>query len=742
VIGRARRHPDGAAVIGLALLAIVLMGPYLLSPDVMMWPRSGLGSDLTTYNWSPSTFIRQQIAATGHFPLWWDTTLSGLPMVGNPGVRVLYPPMLLAILAPTTLFFGFACVNAFNLWIAGIGMYVLAGRGMSLNRFAAFAAALVMLLTPRLSANVVGDMGYTAGLCWTPLTLACVRLALDRRSWRWGIAGGLCLGLLFTLNFVNLLYLAIFVGVYALLRLVETRRDPRGLLQLVGVGVVLALFLVGAAAYMLFPFLTFLPYQSRQTLTLADANYLALPLPFLFEFLYPSPFKFPEWTFHVGLLPLVLALVGLRHRLRREVWLWVVMLLFSLIFALGTATPLYGLFIRFAPGFSLMRVPARMLFFVMLALIALSALGIDAWMRRGTPLDRRWLAVGALFGLITIAARLLMRRPEELDWLLGLPAALSVVIGLLALSFPRSYSRGLLALCLLVELFPLAVSYARLRPFDDLYQVSSAVEPILADQQQGDVFRVFSTQRELGDHLLTWKGLQSVDGLNSFQFAYYADLMRRASGCPLDVVTAAIPACASTELSVDANQLTQPNPALLGLLNVRYLLASFDLPSDPALHLLGQDGKLRVYSNDAELPRAFAVGQVLSDSALLDRVDPREAATVASKLDVSAYSEPGYAAATLHQASGGLYDLTIDVPRAMVLVVSATWTPGWQATVDGQPAGVLRVDSSLLGVALTPGVHHVQLTFAPPAFTIGVVVTAITGLAGGLLIATRKRRPI
>ncbi len=736
-----RWHPDLVAAVLLAVVACALMAPYLLSPDMMMWPRSGLGSDLTTYNWSPAYFIRQQLATTGHFPLWWDTTLSGLPLVGNPGLRVFYPPMLLAILAPTSLFFGFACVNAFNLWIAGVGMYVLASRVMRVSRYAAFAAALVMLLTPRLSANIVGDMGYTAGLCWTPLTLACVRLALDRRSLRRAIVAGLCFGLLFTLNFVNFLYLAIFVGGYALLRLIETRRDRRGLRQIVGVGLVLAIFLVGAAAFMLFPFLTFLPYQSRQTLTLADANYLALPWPFLFEFLYPSPFRFPEWTFHVGLLPLVLALIGLRHPSRREVGLWVAMLLFSLLFALGTATPLYGAFVRWVPGFSLMRVPARMLFFAVLPLIALSALGLDAWLRRAQPLDRRWLAVAGLFGVLTIAARFLMRRPEEPDWLLGVAAAVSVIVGMLALSFPRSSTRGLLVLCLLVELLPLAASYLRLRPFDDLYQLSSAVAPVIADRQRGAIFRVYGTQRELGDHILTWKGLQSVDGLNSFQFADYADLMRLASGCPLDVVTAAIPACASTERSVDANRLTRPDPRLLGLLNVRYLLASFDLRAAPARRLLTQDGQLRVYRNDAELPRAFAVGQVLDGAVPLDQIDPRQTATVASALETAAYVEPGFVPATIREASGGRVDLTITVPRVMLLIVSETWTPGWQASVDDRPARVLRVDTSLLGVELTPGAHRVQLVFAPPAFTVGAAVTGITLLlASALLVVSRKRR--
>lgn len=684
-----------------------------------MWSRSGFGSDLTTYNWTPAEYIRQQVADSGRFPLWWDTTMSGLPMVGNPGVRVFYPPMLLAILLPVPLFWGFAWVNAVSFWVAGAGMYALARWTMPVSRYAALAAAVMMMLTPRLSANIVGDMGYTAGLCWTPLTLACIRAAFDRRSPRWAAAAGLCGGLLLTLNFVSFLYLSLFVAAYAAICGIGTLGDRRGLRRLIGAGVVFAVVSLGTAALMVFPLLTYLPYQSRQALTLADANYLALPPPLLIDLLFPSPFRFPEWTLHVGLLPLALAVFGLRHPLRREVGWWGGVLLFSLVFALGTATPLYALIIDVVPGFSLMRVPARMLFFAVLALVALSALGVDAALARGRRIGRGWLAAGLLLALLTIAARLLMRRPDELDWLLGIPAALGLLVGLTALYRRVRRLRLILALCLVVELLPLAASYMTPAAFESIYQTPTIAVSIVNDRLDGDVFRVYGVQRELPDHILTLNRLQSVDGLNSFQFTHYADYMALATGCPLEAVTAAIPSCASAEVDADAYRLTQPDPELLGRLNVRYVLASFELPStSPALRQIARDGNLRLYRNDAELPRAFAVEPAMVGEASVSDVIP----------------------ATLHEASDGVFDLTVEVSDAMLLIISETWVPGWQAWVDGQPTDVVRANETVLGIPLAAGDHHVRVVFEPPAFAVGAAVSLVTMiLAGGILLRRQTR---
>ncbi|MGH9178733.1 MAG: YfhO family protein, partial [Acidimicrobiales bacterium] len=81
-------------------------------------------------------------------------------------------------------------------------------------------------------------------------------------------------------------------------------------------------------------------------------------------------------------------------------------------------------------------------------------------------------------------------------------------------------------------------------------------------------------------------------------------------------------------------------------------------------------------------------------------------------------------------------------PAPSVLVLSDTWFPGWQATVDGRSAPVLRVDHALRGVAVPAGAHVVEFRYRPQSVRLGAAVTALTlvVLVGSGAWAARPRR--
>lgn len=63
------------------------------------------------------------------------------------------------------------------------------------------------------------------------------------------------------------------------------------------------------------------------------------------------------------------------------------------------------------------------------------------------------------------------------------------------------------------------------------------------------------------------------------------------------------------------------------------------------------------------------------------------------------------------------------------LYVAETWHPGWQATVDGQPAPVARANLAYRAVPLPPGAHRVELTFRLPGLLLAQRVLAVAGAA-------------
>jgi hypothetical protein len=59
------------------------------------------------------------------------------------------------------------------------------------------------------------------------------------------------------------------------------------------------------------------------------------------------------------------------------------------------------------------------------------------------------------------------------------------------------------------------------------------------------------------------------------------------------------------------------------------------------------------------------------------------------------------------------------------LVTSDPYYPGWQVSIDGQPAHLFQADYALRGVALPPGQHLVRFEFRPSSFYYGASISAI-----------------
>jgi uncharacterized membrane protein YfhO len=74
-----------------------------------------------------------------------------------------------------------------------------------------------------------------------------------------------------------------------------------------------------------------------------------------------------------------------------------------------------------------------------------------------------------------------------------------------------------------------------------------------------------------------------------------------------------------------------------------------------------------------------------------------------------------------------------------VLVVLEAYHPGWQATVDGRPAPILRANALFRGVPLAAGHHRVEMVFRPRSATWGALLSLCT-LLGVLALWVREAR--
>ena len=81
----------------------------------------------------------------------------------------------------------------------------------------------------------------------------------------------------------------------------------------------------------------------------------------------------------------------------------------------------------------------------------------------------------------------------------------------------------------------------------------------------------------------------------------------------------------------------------------------------------------------------------------------------------------------------------ITLERNELLFFSIPFDRGWQATVDGQPARLLKINIGFMGLMLPPGRHTVEMQFRPPLLVPGLVLSGC-GLAAYLILLIGFRR--
>jgi hypothetical protein len=108
----------------------------------------------------------------------------------------------------------------------------------------------------------------------------------------------------------------------------------------------------------------------------------------------------------------------------------------------------------------------------------------------------------------------------------------------------------------------------------------------------------------------------------------------------------------------------------------------------------------------------------------------------------SAQARPGRVIAQSRQIDNGRMTATVDMSSPGVAVLSASFDPGWRATVDGRPAPVLSVAPALVAARVRAGRHTV--TFQYHGYSWYPALFALSGVAllslAALDWARRRRR--
>jgi hypothetical protein len=192
----------------------------------------------------------------------------------------------------------------------------------------------------------------------------------------------------------------------------------------------------------------------------------------------------------------------------------------------------------------------------------------------------------------------------------------------------------------------------------------------------------------------------------------------------------------------DLLRVAMKTPELVNLMGATHVASDEPWPGGQPIHTVNE---VTLYRLPDAPGRAWVVPsarQVASDDMLAALSDP-DFDPVAEMLLETAFSDSQSPVSNLQSMTlqDGPNRVTIraSLDGPGYLVLADTWYPGWRATVDDQPAEILRANYAYRAVHLDGGEHIVEMVYRPDSVLVGGVVSlvAVLVIVAGLAVARR-----
>jgi hypothetical protein len=665
----------------------------------------------------------------GTIPLWNPYNDCGLPFLAQWNTMVLYPLSLIYLLFPLSWSLPIFCL--FHWWLGGFGMYRLA-RSWTGSNSAATLAGLAFLFNGVLLSCLKWPNNIAA-LGWMPWVVLTAERAFSGNARALGIAAlvgaiqmlaGAPEIILLTWGFVAAFWLTSISGEW---------RKPLLRFPL------LVLLVAGLSAAQLLPFLDLLQHSQRDGAFRGSqwpippwgwANFI-LPLFYMFPSyhdVHAQPGQYWISTYYVAIGVLLLAIIGIIKVRNRKVWLLGGLLLFSMWMALGERALLYKWLRSTVPGLGMMRFPVKFIVLAGFVLPLLGAIGFKHLLQN--PPKRRAIWIPAITLAVAIAALIIYAELNPfrysrafLTTTNGLWRIVCLVAsaGLLAVLPRKPLAPFLMALIVADGLThttwqnPVAPSWvydgsaAQMQPFPRLGEGRAMISPEAAetvdhlklDKPADDVM---ASRISLYCNLNLLDHIPKIDGF----YAIYPREMSRLQD-RLYKGTNVPPATILDFLGV--TQITAPG----SWEKWQHRSAALPLITSPRNACVIADPLVRFLGGD---------------------FDPREEAFVASPIAIN-----GIARVESVDWTAQKIGFNASADATALVVLSQTFYHHWNATIDGQPAEIIKVNGAFQGLTVPAGSHRITLQYRDASFRLGLILSFITGAVVAILFLVCRPKP-
>ncbi|MBW7996228.1 MAG: YfhO family protein [Candidatus Glassbacteria bacterium] len=729
-----------------ALLAALTLVFFwgLFSPSSRNW----LWEDFL-YFAHPARMFAAYCFSIGEFPFWNPYVFGGQPFFADIQTAVLYPFNLIhSLLAggQTGSYLLLELIEVFHFFLAGFFTFRFL-RLTGADQQGSLLGAITFAFSGYLVTHAI-HTNFVFVFIWLPLVLELFERALGSGKFRYAIICAAVLAVSTAGGYPQYtLYIYYVLALYWLVNEIfsarsagwrrsatVTRAAVLGFITAAALGLNLVSWLPAAELAEYTP-RSEMSYEASVEHSLEPRMLLKLVAPRFFGTQYPEQNtywaggygSFWETCLFVGILPLALALFGLKGARRNRHLAFAAALTFICLWlALGRYGLLYKLFFHVAPGFGKFRHPGR---FAGLASLGLALLAAHGWTMLAVEINAK--ATGffssrlfyILLGICAVLALAYVWGGSGLDdprlamisrtavimsagWVL-LAFLLLASVWYLGRDSRRAAWLGL-AVCLAAfgELYWFGVpSISGSRSPTDLYQDNSAVRRFRRDAEQ-ELFRINARSLENPGAMVLRRNQGSIhrlfliEGYNPLQLERRLKDVARERRFDLMNVKYAI--------YIDQEKQQMGMELRSGYLPRAFMAVNW--------RVIGEDGEILAALNDSGFDHKSEV--VLESDPGIEPGEPPAA---------------GQAAAEVVKYTPGEIVVRTECAANAVLVLSEWHYPAWSASVDGRPAEMLRADYALRAVALEAGIHEVRFAYESDKFRTGLFLSLIS--LAGLLVA-------
>jgi hypothetical protein len=765
--------PLASAVAVFALAFLASAWPWLSGTTTIPWDAKS--------QFFPQVQFLASALARGEWPWWNPNLFAGWPQIADPQ-SLLFSPLhvLLAALDPAVGLRAFDAVTFAYLLLGGVGLILFFhDRGWHMG--GAIVAAMAFALGGAASARLQHTV-QVVSIAYLPLALWLTARALERSSWRAGVAAGVLAGLIAVgRDQVALLSLYVLVGfvlwhwLSGAGRLARLRTSLKPLAAaatsaalIAAVPVIMTMLLAersnrpaigfaAAAAGSLHPV---------HLLQFAFADLYGAMNPTIEYWAPESPVWDAAWgspglylsqnmgLVYAGALTFVaLVSFGLVRggAWAREIRFFTVAAALVLLYALGAYTPAFRLMFDLLPAVALYRRPADATF-VLVALVAVIAgYLVHRWftgaLRRPTRLQRVVeigcaialgasalalahavvgiapaavpVATGGVFAALAVAVLVLARRLDS-RWPVGAVASIAAFMSL-DLAWNNAPHES-------TALPPARFEALRQDTGDETVRLIKARLAAAAAPDRRDRVELIGIDYH-------WQNLSLVHGFDHV-FGHNPLRLRAFKHATGVADTVAIPSQRTFSPLYPSYR-----SAFADLLGVRVVATGVPVEEiDTALRpddldFIARTRDAYVYENPRALPRVM----LLTDWRLADfdellrsgwpAVDPH-------RVVLLEHAPAGFARGTAAASPAGSAQLVryantevaveVDAPSGGILLLNDVWHPWWRASVDGADTEILKANVIFRAVVCPPGRHLVRFTFHPFAGALVELAAKVT----------------